>query len=68
MIKKVTTIISKNKATLAHRALVLGGTVIGAIIADGLLSKINDEQVVTEVVEETDAEKPENMEDPPSTE
>lgn len=68
MIKKVTTIISKNKATLAHRALVLGGTVIGAIIADGLLSKINDEQIVTEVVEETDGQPPEETETPETTE
>lgn len=57
MIKKITTIVSNNRETLAHRALVLGGTVLGAIVVDGILNKVAPTEPEVVIVEEVDDEE-----------
>ena len=52
MVHKVVTTIRNNKAAIYRKALLIGGTFVGIIIAGVLVSKIDDEPD-TIIVEET---------------
>lgn len=61
-LKKLTAIISANKGSILHRALILGGTAAGAVIADGLLSRINEQEPEIIIIKEYENEEPETEE------
>lgn len=56
-LKKLTTIISANKGSILHRALILGGTAAGAVIADGLLTRVREQEPEIIIVKEFDGEE-----------
>jgi len=57
MFKKLTNFIVENKDTIRTRALIVGGTLAGIVIAGALLSKISvDSDVI--VIDEVDPNTP----------
>lgn len=58
-LKKLTAIISANRGSILHRALILGGTAAGAVIADGLLTRVNEQEPEIIIIKEYDGEETE---------
>jgi len=57
MLKKTITLIVENRKTIIRRAVILGGSVVGLIIADAVLNKTATPDVIvieTETPEGTD--------------